>query len=43
VADLDLADLDLRARDMLGRFPLIDGHNDLRGRCASGPGRTAAA
>jgi membrane dipeptidase len=29
VADLDLADLALRARDMLGRFPLIDGHNDL--------------
>ena len=27
--DLDLADLDRRARDMLGRFPLIDGHNDL--------------
>jgi membrane dipeptidase len=29
VADLDLADLNLRARDMLRRFPLIDGHNDL--------------
>ena len=29
VADLNLADLNLRARDMLGRFPLIDGHNDL--------------
>jgi membrane dipeptidase len=29
VTDLDLADLDRRARDMLGRFPLIDGHNDL--------------
>jgi membrane dipeptidase len=29
VADLDLADLALRARDLLGRFPLIDGHNDL--------------
>ncbi|HEY3646921.1 MAG TPA: dipeptidase [Streptosporangiaceae bacterium] len=27
--DLDLADLDRRARDMLRRFPLIDGHNDL--------------
>ena len=26
---LDLADLDRRARDMLRRFPLIDGHNDL--------------
>jgi len=29
VTDLNLADLTLRARDMLGRFPLIDGHNDL--------------
>jgi len=29
VTDLDLADLDRRARDMLRRFPLIDGHNDL--------------
>ena len=29
MADLNLADLNLRARDMLGRFPLIDGHNDL--------------
>jgi membrane dipeptidase len=29
VADLNLADVNLRARDMLGRFPLIDGHNDL--------------
>jgi membrane dipeptidase len=29
VTDLDLADLNRRARDMLGRFPLIDGHNDL--------------
>jgi membrane dipeptidase len=29
VTDLNLADLNLRARDMLGRFPLIDGHNDL--------------
>jgi membrane dipeptidase len=29
VADLNLADLTSRARDMLGRFPLIDGHNDL--------------
>src|SRR5215470_11499515 len=29
MADLYLADLDRRARDMLGRFPLIDGHNDL--------------
>jgi membrane dipeptidase len=29
VADLNLADLNLRARDMLARFPLIDGHNDL--------------
>jgi hypothetical protein len=29
VTDLNLADLDRRARDMLGRFPLIDGHNDL--------------
>jgi membrane dipeptidase len=29
VADLNLADLNVRARDMLGRFPLIDGHNDL--------------
>ena len=29
MADLNLADLTLRARDMLGRFPLIDGHNDL--------------
>ena len=29
MTDLDLADLDRRARDMLGRFPLIDGHNDL--------------
>jgi membrane dipeptidase len=29
VTDIDLADLDRRARDMLGRFPLIDGHNDL--------------
>jgi membrane dipeptidase len=29
VTGLDLADLDRRARDMLGRFPLIDGHNDL--------------
>jgi len=29
VTDLNLADLSLRARDMLGRFPLIDGHNDL--------------
>jgi membrane dipeptidase len=29
VTDLDLADLALSARDMLGRFPLIDGHNDL--------------
>jgi membrane dipeptidase len=28
-ADLNLADLTSRARDMLGRFPLIDGHNDL--------------
>jgi len=27
--DLDPADLDRRARDMLRRFPLIDGHNDL--------------
>jgi membrane dipeptidase len=27
--DLDLADLHRTARDMLGRFPLIDGHNDL--------------
>ena len=29
MTDLNLADLSLRARDMLGRFPLIDGHNDL--------------
>jgi len=29
VTDLDFADLDRGARDMLGRFPLIDGHNDL--------------
>jgi membrane dipeptidase len=29
VTGLDLADLDRRARDMLRRFPLIDGHNDL--------------
>ena len=29
MTDLNLADLDRRARDMLGRFPLIDGHNDL--------------
>jgi membrane dipeptidase len=29
VTDLNLADLTLKARDMLGRFPLIDGHNDL--------------
>ena len=29
MTDLNLADLNLRARDMLGRFPLIDGHNDL--------------
>ena len=29
MTDLDLVDLDRRARDMLGRFPLIDGHNDL--------------
>jgi len=29
VTDLDPADLDRRARDMLRRFPLIDGHNDL--------------
>ena len=29
MTDLDLADLDRRARDMLRRFPLIDGHNDL--------------
>jgi membrane dipeptidase len=29
VTDLNLADLNLRAREMLGRFPLIDGHNDL--------------
>jgi len=29
VTDLGLADLDRRARDMLRRFPLIDGHNDL--------------
>jgi len=29
VTGLDLADLDRRARDMFGRFPLIDGHNDL--------------
>jgi membrane dipeptidase len=29
VTDLDPADLDRTARDMLGRFPLIDGHNDL--------------
>jgi membrane dipeptidase len=27
--NLDLADLDRTARDMLRRFPLIDGHNDL--------------
>ena len=27
--DLDLGDLDRRSRDMLRRFPLIDGHNDL--------------
>ena len=27
--DLDPAELDRRARDMLRRFPLIDGHNDL--------------
>ena len=27
--DLDPANLDRRARDMLRRFPLIDGHNDL--------------
>ena len=29
MADPNLADLTLRVRDMLGRFPLIDGHNDL--------------
>jgi len=29
VTDLNLADLTFKARDMLGRFPLIDGHNDL--------------
>ena len=29
MTDLNLAELTLRARDMLGRFPLIDGHNDL--------------
>ncbi|MGH3173745.1 MAG: dipeptidase [Streptosporangiaceae bacterium] len=29
MTDLDPADLDRTARDMLGRFPLIDGHNDL--------------
>ncbi len=29
MADLNLADLTPGARDMLGRFPLIDGHNDL--------------
>jgi membrane dipeptidase len=29
VTDVDLADLDRWARDMLRRFPLIDGHNDL--------------
>ena len=29
MADLNLAELNLGARDMLGRFPLIDGHNDL--------------
>ena len=29
MADLNLADLNLRARDTLRHFPLIDGHNDL--------------
>jgi membrane dipeptidase len=42
VDGLDLSDLDRRARDMLGRFPLIDGHNDLpwalRGRAWSSGG-----
>src|SRR5215472_2442003 len=42
MADLNLAELTLRARDMLGRFPLIDGHNDLpwalRERAQSGGG-----
>ena len=42
MADLNPAELTLRARDMLGRFPLIDGHNDLpwalRERARSGGG-----